>query len=109
MTDAAPTTKGERTKQRIVQAALELFRRDGYEATTMRAVSAAASVSLGNAYYYFATKDDLLAAFYQEVHEAHVAAATPRLLRARGLRERLLAVMAAKLEVIEPYHHFAAL
>src|SRR5262245_54446196 len=102
-------SKGERTKQRIVAAALELFREQGYEATTMRAVADAAGVSLGNAYYYFAAKDDLLAAFYGEVHDAHVAAAAPRLLRAKGLRERLRAVLDAKLEVIEPYHHFAAL
>jgi len=102
-------SKGERTKQRIVAAALELFREQGYEATTMRAVADAAGVSLGNAYYYFAAKDDLLAAFYGEVHEAHVAAAAPRLLRAKGLRERLRAVLEARLEVIEPYHRFAAL
>jgi AcrR family transcriptional regulator len=102
-------SKGERTKQRIVAAALELFREQGYEATTMRAVADAAGVSLGNAYYYFATKDDLLAAFYDEVHEAHVAAAGKELQRARGLREKLLAVLHSKLEVIEPYHHFAAL
>jgi len=108
MAERAPG-KGERTKQRIVEAALELFREQGYDATTMRAVADAAGVSLGNAYYYFANKDDLLAAFYQEVHDAHVAAAAPRLQRAKGLRDRLLAVLDARLEVIEPYHRFAAL
>ena len=102
-------SKGERTKERIVAAALELFRRDGYEATTMRAVAEAAGVSVGNAYYYFASKDELLQAFYLEVHEAHVAATRPALANARSLRARLLAVMLAKLEVIEPYHHFSAL
>ncbi|HEX5052291.1 MAG TPA: TetR family transcriptional regulator, partial [Planctomycetota bacterium] len=102
-------SKGERTKERIVEAALELFRRDGYEATTMRAVAEAAGVALGNAYYYFASKDLLLQAFYQEVHEAHVAASAPVLAAQRGLRERLLGVMLAKVEVIEPYHHFSAL
>lgn len=102
-------SKGERTKERIVDAALELFREHGYEATTMRMVAEAAGVSLGNAYYYFASKDLLLQAFYREVHEAHVAAAAPVLARERALRPRLLGVMLAKLEVIEPYHHFSAL
>jgi AcrR family transcriptional regulator len=101
--------KSERTKERIVDAALELFRRDGYEATTMRAIADAAQVSLGNAYYYFATKDDLLQAFYHEVHEAHVAAAVPVLASERGLLARLRGVLLAKLEVIEPYHRFSAL
>ena len=39
-------TKGERTKQRIVAAALELFRKNGYEATTMRMVAEAAEALL---------------------------------------------------------------
>lgn len=108
---SAPATprKSDLTKQRIVQAALELFRRDGYEATTMRAVAEAAGVSLGNAYYYFASKDLLLQAFYQEVHDAHVAASAPVLGKERSLHARLRGVMLAKLEVIEPYHHFSAL
>lgn len=106
---AEPLSKGERTKERIVQAALELFRRDGYDATTMRAVAEAAGVSLGNAYYYFASKELLLAAFYQEVHEAHVAASAPVLRREKTLKARLRGVMLAKLEVIAPYQHFSAL
>jgi AcrR family transcriptional regulator len=102
-------SKGERTKQRILDRALELFREHGYDATTMRMVADAAEVSLGNAYYYFASKDLLLQAFYREVHEAHIAATTPRLAKARTLRDRLLAAMLAKLDVIEPYHQFSAL
>ncbi len=110
MADAeTPPNKGERTKQRILASALELFREHGYDATTMRMVAEAAGVSLGNAYYYFASKDLLLQAFYREVHEAHVAAAAPALAGTRTLHDRLLAVMLAKLEVIEPYHRFSAL
>ena len=108
-TNAGSPSKGERTKERIVQAALELFREQGYEATTMRMVADAAGVSLGNAYYYFASKDLLLQAFYREVHEAHLAASAPVLARERGLLERLRGVMLAKLEVIAPYHRFSAL
>jgi AcrR family transcriptional regulator len=106
--DRAPS-KGEQTKARIVDAALELFREHGYEATTMRMVAERAGVAVGNAYYYFASKDLLLQAFYREVHEAHVAASAPVLRSSRGLPQRLLGVMLAKLEVIEPYHHFSAL
>jgi AcrR family transcriptional regulator len=108
-TDPPPPSKGERTKERIVAAALELFRAHGYEATTMRMVAEAAGVSLGNAYYYFENKDLLLAAFYREVHEAHVAEARPLLTKQRTLHGRLLAVLQAKLDVIEPYHRFSAL
>ena len=110
MADAeSPIRKGERTKERIVQAALELFREHGYEATTMRMVADKAEVSLGNAYYYFESKDLLLQAFYREVHEAHVEAAAKVLQKERTLPGRLRGVMLAKLEVIEPYHRFSSL
>jgi AcrR family transcriptional regulator len=105
----ATPSKGERTKERIVQAALELFRRDGYEATTMRAIADAAGVALGNAYYYFASKELLLQAFYREVHESHLRAAAPVLKRERTLVARLRGVLLAKLGVIAPYRHFSAL
>ena len=104
-----PVGKGERTKERIVQAALELFREHGYDATTMRMVADKAGVSLGNAYYYFESKDLLLQAFYREVHEAHVAAAAAVLQQERTLVGRLRGVMLAKLQVIEPYHRFSSL
>ncbi len=48
-----------------------------------------------------------LQAFYHEVHDAHVAASAPVLANAGTLRDRLLGVMLAKLEVIEPYHRSA--
>lgn len=102
-------SKGERTKQRIVAAALELFREHGYEATTMRMVAEAAEVSLGNAHYYFKSKNLLLQAFYREVHDAHTAKAHPLLKSERTLLQRLRAVMPSKLEVIEPYHRFSTL
>ena len=92
-----------------MQAALDLFREHGYEATTMRMVADRAEVSLGNAYYYFESKDLLLQAFYREVHEAHVAAAAVVLQQERTLQGRLRGVMLAKLEVIEPYHRFSSL
>ncbi|MCA8942274.1 MAG: TetR family transcriptional regulator [Planctomycetes bacterium] len=102
-------SKAERTREKILDAALELFREHGYEATTMRMVAEQAGVSTGNAYYYFASKDMLLQAFYREVHDAHVAASAPVLRDAKVFRDRLLGVMLKKLEVIEPYHRFSAL
>jgi AcrR family transcriptional regulator len=103
----ARTTKGEQTKARIVEAALALFRERGYEATTMRAVAEAAGVSLGNAYYYYKSKEHLLVAYYERVHDEHVAAARPLLEKETDLEARILAVMTAKFAVIEPYWRFS--
>lgn len=103
------TSKGERTRQRILAAALELFREQGYEATTMRLVAERAEVSLGNAYYYFASKELLLQEFYRDVHTAHLAAVQPVLATTRSLEDRLRGVQHAWIDVIAPYHRFAVL
>ena len=101
--------KAAATRGRILEAALELFRERGYEAATMRAISERAGVSLGNAYYYFGSKEHLIQAFYSRTHAEHVAAVGDRLAKMRDLKSRLLWVMRTKLETIQPYHQFAAL
>src|SRR5919109_3809949 len=104
---ATRTPKGEQTRALILETALELFRERGYEETTMRAIAERAGVALGNAYYYFASKEHLIQAFYARTHEEHVAACAERLDHGKTLRERLQTVLATKLETIEPYHEFA--
>ena len=48
-------------RARIQDAARTLFTRHGYEATTMQQIVADARTSIGNAYFYFPTKERLLA------------------------------------------------
>ena len=103
------TTKGEQTRTRILDAALELFKEQGYEETTMREVAERAGVALGNAYYYFSGKESLLEAYYGTIHREHMALALPLLEKQRDLKKRLLGVLEAQLEVMEPYHRFSAL
>jgi len=103
------STKGAQTKERILAAALELFREHGYEDTTMRMVAERAEVSTGNAYYYYSSKELLLQAFYEEIGAALLEAAQPVLAESVDLETRLLGVLRARLEVSEPYHRFAAL
>jgi len=99
--------KGEETRAHILETALELFRERGYEETTMRGIAEAAGVAVGNAYYYFRSKEHLIQAFYERTHQEHLAASRDVLDRERGLRERLTGVMRAKLDTIMPYHQFA--
>jgi AcrR family transcriptional regulator len=104
---AAKTLKGDQTKAAILETALEIFQERGYEQTTMRAIDQKAGVSLGNAYYYFSSKEYLIQAFYQRLHEAHVAQSQPVLEKERTLKGRLLQVMRLKIETLTPYHEFA--
>lgn len=61
------STKGERTRERILEAALALFRDKGFDKTTMRDVARASDMSLGAAYYYFASKEAIVLAYYRQV------------------------------------------
>lgn len=105
--ESAKTEKGDQTKSLILETALEIFREKGYEQTTMRAIADKAKLSLGNAYYYFHSKEHLIQAFYHRTHEEHLAASIPALEKEQTLKARLLAVMRLKIETINPYHEFA--
>ena len=59
MTDSGRTRgKGDR----LVASAADLFHRQGVHNTTLAEVASDASVPVGNVYYYFKTKDELVAA-----------------------------------------------
>jgi len=101
------SSKAARTRAAIIDAALRLFRERGYEETTMRAIATEAGVSVGNAYYYFASKEHLIQAFYDEAYLLHEDAARPVLLAETDLTARITGVIEAWLDVIEPYRAFA--
>lgn len=51
---------GTETLERLQDAALELFAREGYAAVSMRAIAARTGVQAGALYKYFPTKQDIL-------------------------------------------------
>jgi AcrR family transcriptional regulator len=66
---------------RILQVAIELAERDGYDAVRLRDLAAQAGVALGTVYRRFACKEDILAAVLQlqvnALHEAVSSQAIP--------------------------------
>jgi TetR/AcrR family transcriptional repressor of nem operon len=56
------STQGSNRGQQLVDAASRVIHERGAAATTLAIVASEASVPLGNVYYYFKTKDDLVAA-----------------------------------------------
>jgi AcrR family transcriptional regulator len=74
----------------------------------MRVIAEAAGVAVGNAYYYFRSKEYLIQAFYERSFEEHLAASQDILRTERDLRARLLGVMRAKIDTAMPYHRFSA-
>jgi AcrR family transcriptional regulator len=64
------TTKGERTRQRLIVAARKIFERDGYFDARVADIAAEAGVGHGTFYTYFTSKDDIFVAVAQLVTDA---------------------------------------
>lgn len=57
--DAAPETKGERTRRRLLEIAIERFGERGYRATSVSEVARAAGLTQAAVYTYFESKEAL--------------------------------------------------
>lgn len=94
--------KSAETRARILDAAMQLFRRQGFEETTMREIAAEAGVATGAAYYYFDSKDAIALAFYDHAQQELEPLIAQALAGAKTLRDRLAALLEAKLQYFEP-------
>lgn len=88
------------TRLRIAEEGLRLFDRDGYDATTLEAVAAAASVSARTLFHYFRTKYDVLEFWHDRGFEQ---ALTPALLAAPAGQEPLPTVRDCLLQLVPHY------
>ena len=79
----------------------------GYPDTTIRLIAKEAGVSVGNAYYYFPSKEHLVQELYEQVQHEHARAARPRLDGVTGLTERLRVFFETGLETIGSYRRVA--
>ncbi|HEX9161047.1 MAG TPA: TetR/AcrR family transcriptional regulator [Thermoanaerobaculia bacterium] len=91
--------KSERSRRQVLDAALRLFSRRGYRATTMRDIAEAAKVSTGNVYHHFPDKDTIFNTLLGELwaatesrrfpyHRALVTGQFPDNLEALGMAAR---------------------
>src|SRR5438128_1297343 len=102
------TARGETTEQLLVETALRLFQERGFDKTTMRLIASEAGVSVGNAYYYFASKEHLVQAFYERSQVEHGEAAEPVFAQESDLEKRLHGLLRARIVTMQPYREFAS-
>jgi AcrR family transcriptional regulator len=85
--------KKEDKRRRIREAAAELFRVQGYEATTTRSIAERAGIATGTLFLYVRDKDEALALVYgdevDEVLDAALESRPSRLRFVRGVVHRL--------------------
>ena len=102
-TETKPRTKSDETRARILGAAMDLFRRRGFEETTMREIAAEAGMATGAAYYYFDSKDAIVLAFYDQAQRDLEPLLETATAGSKDLKERLRALLEVKLHYFEPY------
>jgi AcrR family transcriptional regulator len=96
------TSKAEETGLRILDAALELFRQEGFDTATMRDIARKAGVATGAAYYYYPSKDAIVMGFYQRSNAEMQPKIEAALSDVNGLEKRLCEVIRVKLAHFAP-------
>ncbi|MER6080180.1 TetR/AcrR family transcriptional regulator [Streptomyces sp. NPDC001833] len=89
--------RASQKRQRLMAAAARVLHEQGVERTTLADIAQEADVPVGNVYYYFKTKDELVRAALGE-HTAHLDELTARLDQLPDPRDRLRALVEAWVE-----------
>lgn len=92
--------RAQRSRLRILEAALAAFQAVGFEAATFRDIAAAAQTSVGLVCRYFPTKEHVALALYDQL-ASDLEAIVPE-LSAGGVADRFEAVMRRKLALLGP-------
>ena len=98
------TSKAERTKQKILETAMDLFLKQGYEAATMREIAKKAGMSPGAAYYYFPSKEHIIQHYYEQGYKEQYQASQEVLQKEKSLEKRIGGAIKAHMLVAQPYH-----
>jgi len=97
----------EATRERILESALDLFRRQGFEVTTTRDIARVADIATGTLFNYFETKEAIVASLADEaVVKAHRD--FERRAVTGDLEEQLFALIAGELRQLKPLRKFLA-
>ncbi|MFH8366250.1 TetR/AcrR family transcriptional regulator [Streptomyces sp. NPDC018031] len=87
-----PRARASEKRRRLTRAAARVLHEQGVERTTLADIAREAEVPVGNVYYYFKTKDELVSAALAE-HSAHLDEITARLEQSDDPRDRLKALV----------------
>nr|WP_030347141.1 TetR/AcrR family transcriptional regulator [Streptomyces sp. NRRL S-1022] len=86
--------RASQKRRRLTAAAARVLHQQGVERTTLADIAREADVPVGNVYYYFKTKDELVRAALAE-HQAHLDELTAALEELPAPRDRLKALVEA--------------
>lgn len=95
--------KSNETKEKVFGSALSLFKKKGFEETTMRDIAKEANIALGTTYYYFSSKDDIVSRFYEIRTEEILEHVYKDLDKNRRFEDRYTMYVNQLIQSFEPY------
>ena len=102
----APDRRPPGKRERLVTAAIQLLHQQGIERTTLADIAKVADIPAGNVYYYFKTKDDVIAAVI-DAHSQQIKSMLASIdARHRNPKSRLKALvreLASQSEMVAQY------
>ncbi len=99
----------DRTRRRILQAAIRLFARHGFHAVSVDQIVGQAKVNKRMVYHYFGSKDALFEAALSEVYRRIEAIEFHAVERGRSPREKLSRLLASYFEFLDVEPEFTRL
>ncbi len=93
--------KSEKTKLHLMQTAIELFKKMGFEKTTMRQIAKTAGMALGSTYYYFDTKEAIVLAYYQFTQKEYQQQAQSVLQSSKKLQQKIENLFLLQFSILE--------
>jgi AcrR family transcriptional regulator len=106
--EEASMAKSDDTRAKITETAIESFRERGYDLTTIRLIADEAGISVGNAYYYFPTKNHLVQELYLRVQGDHLERVHAAFGTSTDIAKRLEIALLCGLDATAPFHDSAA-
>ena len=99
--------EGATLRRELIAKSAKLFREQGYERTTVRDIAAAAGIQAGSWFYYFKTKQDILAAVMEEGMSSSLARIEALQVDNLPAREAFHALVSTHLRtMLKPDHDF---
>ncbi|MBF0676120.1 TetR/AcrR family transcriptional regulator [Pseudomonas sp.] len=93
-------TDPDSPRGKLLQEAARLFRRKGYERTTVRDLANAVGIQSGSIFHHFKSKEEILRSVMEETVIYNTALLRAALSEASDLRERVLALIRGELQSI---------
>jgi AcrR family transcriptional regulator len=93
----------KKRREQIFEAVIKLFSKKGYHSTTLREISKASNITLGNLYDYISAKEDILSIIQEKASQAVIEAISKEQEKILDPVERMKKLIISELHAMDEY------